>query len=51
MKSVLIFSACLVLVLLLGGMPKRDVREFDDGANAQLVIIESGFRQFVFSRV
>ena len=40
MKSVLIFSACLVLVLLLGAMPKTDVREFNDGANSQLVIIE-----------
>ncbi len=40
MKSFLTFSACLVLILLLNGMPKTDLREFDISSDLQLVITD-----------
>ena len=38
MKSVLIFSTCLVLMLLLGGEAKTNVRGFDVARDSQLVM-------------
>ncbi len=49
MKSVLIFSACLVLVLLLRGMPKTDIRGFDLNINLQKVDIEASISQTCFA--
>ncbi len=40
MKSVLIFSTCLVLMLLLGGDAKTNVRGFDVGRDSQLVMTD-----------
>lgn len=40
MKSVLIFSTCLVLILLLGGYAKTNVRGFDVSHDSQLVMTE-----------
>ncbi len=49
MKSVLIFSTCLVLILLLLGMPKRDVREFDISSDLQLVITDESMSGICFA--
>ncbi len=38
MKSLLIFSACLVLILLFGWMAETDVRGFDVATDSQLVM-------------
>ena len=40
MKSVLIFSTCLVLMLLLGGEAKTNVRGFDVAHDSQLVMTD-----------
>ncbi len=40
MKSILIFSTCLVLILLLGGYAKTDVFGFDVSRDSQLVMTE-----------
>lgn len=49
MKSVLIFSTCLVLVLLLHGKPKTDIREFDVNVNLEQVGIEVSSWQTCFA--